>query len=284
MRLALALLLGIYPATAMAMPFLAIPIFVGTIFATTVGTALSIALTVAITVATTVIGQMEQKKAARKAKRRAAIQRENFLASLADRTITGVASESPHRYIYGQARVGSDVIALFTAGENDEFRYLVCIHAAHECEEIGEIWIDGEPLGPLDANGDVTEGKFFKTWTTEAFEDVPGEFIEIRGELYQKTILVTTVHETSQVTVKKHLGEPGQLADQMLIDELEPGDWKDTSTLDGFCYTVVKLNLEQAVFQNGLTRIEPLIKGRTLYDPREASTAWSENQALCKIN
>lgn len=76
-----------------------------------------------------------------------------YNASLKDRAATVIASESPHVYIYGRARVGSSVIAMFTSGSRDEYKHLVCVHAAHECDAFEEIYINGKALGTLDANG-----------------------------------------------------------------------------------------------------------------------------------
>ena len=59
-----------------------------------------------------------------------------------------------------------------------------------------------------------------------------------------------------------------------------PDKWKATATFGGFTYTVIRLDLRQAEFQNGLPDINVLMKGRKLYDPRTGLTAWSDNPAL----
>src|SRR5687768_7091955 len=94
-------------------------------------TAFQIAVTVAsisLTIGTTVFGAVQQKAAAKKAKRKAARAREDFLNSLQERTITRIATEAPHRYVYGKAKVGSDIVAMFPSGPNEEYKHLVCVH------------------------------------------------------------------------------------------------------------------------------------------------------------
>jgi hypothetical protein len=81
---------------------------------------------------------------------------------------------------------------------------------------------------------------------------------------------------TSQVRVRKHLGTPSDPADASLLAEC-PDKWKDTAVLRGFTYTVIRLDLRQAEFQNGLPDINVLMKGRRLYDPRIGLTQWSSN-------
>lgn len=143
------------------------------------GISLSTAFTVAsiaMTIGTTVFGAMAQKKAAKKAKRRAAAAREDFLNSLQERTVTRVATDAPHRYVYGKTKVGADIVAMLTSGPNDEYRHLVCVHAAGESESIDEVYINNKPLGTLDADGFVTSGDYYSTKTeniTETFATSP---------------------------------------------------------------------------------------------------------------
>jgi hypothetical protein len=144
-------------------PLLALPAFIAGLTLAEAATILSIA----ITVGTTVFGTVQQKAAAKKAKRQAARAREDFLNSLQERTITRVATDAPYRYVYGRAKVGSDIVAVISSGANDEYKHLVCLHAAHESEEFEEIYINNKPLGPLDAEGYVTTGDYFKSTTTE---------------------------------------------------------------------------------------------------------------------
>jgi hypothetical protein len=288
---------------------------------------------IAFTIGTTVFGAVTQKAAAKKAKRAAAKARQDFLNSLQDRTITRIATDAPHRYVYGKAKVGADVVAILASGSNDEYKHLVCVHAAHESESIDEVYINNKPLGPLDDEGYVTQGDYFSEATeniTETFPTSPftlqhtpssaikviaygrggignaAGIVPISGEVaYTRvgnTITVTGSlpagmpigfyftfdhysvtyqykNNTSQVRVKKHLGDPNDPADASLLAEC--GDkWKDTAVLRGFTYTVIRLDLRQAEFQGGLPDIAVLMKGKKLYDPRTGLTAYSTNPAL----
>ncbi|MBN9125707.1 MAG: hypothetical protein BGO99_13800 [Nitrosospira sp. 56-18] len=139
-------------------------------------TATQIAFTVAsiaLTIGTTVYGAVAQKAAAKKAKRQAARAREDFLNSLQDRTITRVATDAPQRYVYGKAKVGADVVAMLVSGSNEEFKHLVCVHAAGESESIDEVYINNKPLGLLDEDGFVTSGDYYSTATENITETFP---------------------------------------------------------------------------------------------------------------
>lgn len=261
------------------------------------------------------------EEAKRKAKEQEDAARRAYNASLKDRTATVISSEAPHVYVYGRARVGSAIVAMLTSGARDEYKHLVCIHASHECDAIEEVYIGGKALGTLDGNGDVTSGDYFKTTPTQASETLNGTFITlahtpISGTLRvfypdpspeaidpleavdytlsgaDLTLAVSSVYtinyswnlNQSFVRVKKHLGAAGDPADATLISEI-PDKWDTTKTLDGFCYTVVRLDLNFEDFQSGAPSIEVLMRGKKLHDVRDgaypADTAvWSQNPVL----
>lgn len=253
---------------------------------------------------------------AEQARKKAAEQREQARqahnAGLQDRTITRVATDAPHRTVYGRARVGSDIVGIFASGARDEYQWLVCVHAAHECDAIEEIYIAGKALGTLDGNGDVTGGDYFSTRTDHkqetktgisfdlSYTPVPGTLIITYplgdGYAYAPYTLagatvtldadhgaVTCAYQHTvtlpRVRVTKHLGTSTDPADAGLMAAV-PSKWFATSVLRGFCYTVVRLDLNQAEFQGGLPPVEVLLRGKKLYDPRDASTIWNQNVAL----
>jgi hypothetical protein len=65
-------------------------------------------------------------------------------------------------------------VAILTHGARDEFKHLVCVHAAHECDAIEEVYINGKSLGVLDVDGYVTTGDFFSDSTNSISETFTG--------------------------------------------------------------------------------------------------------------
>lgn len=258
--------------------------------------------------------QADQQRRQLEDQQRAA--RDSYNASLTDRTITSVSTEAPFVRVYGRARVGSAVVAILPSGARDEYQHIIAIHAAHECDGFEEIYIAKKPLGALDANGfamaspdystahDTFQENIGTTWTIHA-DYVPGSVVvklvtEVDNEsvisVYETPVAFSQVgnaitvspsakyrtyfkYKTSSVRVKKHLGVPGEAADATLIAEVG-SKWTLASKLSGFCYTYIRLDLNQREFQGGLPAIEVLLRGAKIYDPRNATTVWSQNPAL----
>lgn len=266
---------------------------------------------VAITVAMSVYGAQQARRA--DAARREA-QRAAYNAGLKDRLVTRVAADAPHRYVYGRVKVGADVVAILTSGDKDQYKHLVCVHAAHECDGFEEIYIAGKALGALDADGNVTSGDYTVTNTLSETEyktgasftlahvptnltitriyreselDVPYTLVGSTVTLAKNYGQVTCVYQyttiTPRVRVKKHLGTPTDPADDSLLAEC-PSLWNSAAVLRGFCYTVVRLDLGQPEFQGGIPDIQVLLRGKKLYDPRSGLTVWSENNTLVTMD
>ncbi len=331
MRLAVLILFLFLPLSAYAEPFsLSAVLFTVLGVSVTVGGAIT-AASIAITISTTVFGFVQSAAAKKKAKRRAARARADFLESLHDKKVTRIATEAPYRYVYGRDRVGANIVAIFVNGNIDQFQHVVCEFAAHESDEIEKVFVNKKDVGPLDGDGNVTEGDYFKitpqtaheefviqTHTlshqpTSSFEviaygidnivprDGPRPFsISVPYTLDGLDITVNWIPSFSQtltvyrityqweitkpfVRVKKHLGVAGEAADASLISEF-PDKWTVDSKLSGHTYIVVRLDVNEEDFQNGIPDIEVVLRGKKLFDPRTGLTEWSQNPALVRYD
>lgn len=293
--------------------------FVVTVAAAVIGgpAGWSLAARFALGVALAAYGEYKSEELKRQTEEQQRNAKQQYNNSLTDRTITNVAMESPFVTIYGRARVGSSVVAILPSGPRDEYQHIIAIHAAHECDAFEEIYIAKKALGTLDADGFAMNspdyGKTIATsqnYFTHSFtineKYVPGTVVVKQvigqpdsGPIEQEVtftqvgnVITPDTHATgwicyittynylySSVRVRKHLGVPGEAADAVLMAEC-PGKWGATSKLSDFCYTYIRLDLNQREFQGGLVGIEALLRGKKLLDPRSATTAWSDNPAL----
>ena len=306
MRLALALVLSLllYPISAFADPvFTPIAVYLGTTVAT-----VSLVVQIGFAVAMSVYGSSQARKAANDAAEKA---RNDYNAGLQSRTITRVSTEAPLRTIYGTARVGSDVVGIFSSGDKDQYKHIVCVHAAHECNAIIEVYVAGKALGALDGSGNVTSGDYV-SYTTNNINEVHtgldtwpqgtpfniantpvagsvtviargdggegGQDFSVPFTISGTSIVLSTMYAyitvsyrysvgTPRVRVQKHLGTASDPADATLLAEV-PSKWTSSAVLRGLCYTVIRLDLNQAEFQGGIPAIEVLVQGKKLYDPR----------------
>jgi hypothetical protein len=264
-------------------------------------------------------------QARRKAKSAAAAARRAYNASLTDRTITTLQATPPWRVVYGRAIVGGDIVAILTSDKTgtrdnggsytkpDALKHIVICLAAHQCQDVHEVMIDGIAIGALDGSGWATTGEFggkprtiyqertlaagaFATfdaaptvisagyqgahdtgWVDTSYSVVGNTVTNTAG--VSATISVKYTATFGTVRWEKHLGLPDQLASTYL-QSVVPAEWTANDRLRGLTYVVVTLDLEEARFQGGPPPLTFDVSGRLLLDTRTSTTAWGENSAL----
>ena len=95
--------------------------------------------------------------------------------------------------------------------------------------------------------------------------------------VYLDDVLSTDAKFTGLLTVTKHLGTPGEPADATLTADVPK--WTSACKLSNCAYLYVKLKYDRNAF-SGLPTITADVRGRTLYDPRDGQTRYSNNPAL----
>ena len=131
-----------------------------------------------------------------------------------------------------------------TTGTDNVQLHRVLAFAGHEIESFEQIYINDE-VATIDGSGNVTS---------------PSRY-------------------SGLVTIKEHLGTADQAADSSLVSAVS--GWTGDHRLRGIAYLYVKLTYDTDAFPNGVPEVSAVIKGKKVYDPRNATTAWSDNPALC---
>ena len=97
--------------------------------------------------------------------------------------------------------------------------------------------------------------------------------------VYINDVLSTDSRFSGVLDVYTHNGSTTQTADSNLVADV--ANWTTNHRLQGTAYVYAKMKYDQDAYSNGLPTITADIKGVKVYDPRTATTAWSDNPALC---
>lgn len=168
--------------------------------------------------------------------------------AIADSTATSTQNVrqavTTHKVVYGQRRVSGPIVYVGSSQQN-LYVHLIVVLASHRVEAIDEVWFNDEciPNDALDANGNVTSGKF-------------KDFARIR----------------------KVIGTSSQTADSLLVGEVP--EWTVNHRLRGRAYLYVRLKFSQDIYSSGIPNISAVVKGKRVYDPRDSLTKFTCNPAL----
>jgi hypothetical protein len=172
---------------------------------------------------------------------RALAPKPNLGAQLEGITQTTREPASPRQLIYGQVRVGGQVVFLSHSGDDNKYLHLAIAFATHEIESYEEIWFNDNRIWTL-------SGGFVDDWGT-------------------------------YVTIDRKFGTAGQAASTDLVNANVL--WTTDHKLSGIAYIAFRLEWNQDKFPQGVPNITAILKGRKVYDPRTSTTAYSRNPALC---
>lgn len=246
---------------------------------------------------------------ARKAKSRAADQ---YNAAQVDRMASISSSVAPRELVLGRVRKGGAVFFKASTGGYQKDLYLAIALAGHEIDAVETIYLNDTPV-TLDVDGFVTTAPYNATKTLSntvylagiTTHTLPSTYVPgtatvgiasgpeeawvnkpftIVGDLVTASEPNCSVsyqyqEQASNVQIFTHLGQPGQVVDAALLAAF-PAAWPSANVVDGVAYLVVKLTYSETSFPNGIPAITTVLRGAKVFDPRSATTAWSQNPAL----
>ena len=149
-----------------------------------------------------------------------------------------------HQIIYGKVRVGGAIVYDEATGTNNKYLHRIIAVSGHEINSFEDIYINDE-IATIDGSGNVTS---------------PSQY-------------------NGKVRINTHLGSPDQVADADLV--AESAKWTSAHRLRGIAYMYIRMEFDADAFPNGVPTFTATVKGKKVYNPATATTAWSDNPALC---
>lgn len=254
---------------------------------------------------------------ARKAQRK---MREQYNASQVDRMHNVVSTIGQRELVMGRVRKAGTIFAKASTGANKEKFCIAIALAGHEIDGVETVYFNDQPVtldgsgnvtsepymltrkgtaiepfatGPTVTLGHTPVGTVSATYTTGTGQDAVTTQLQV--SVVGTTATITTDGSTpytgdgsltyqyedqvSKAQVRIYLGTSTQNADPDLMT-LFPGDWTAMHYARGVAYLVCEFDYDETAFPSGIPSVSAVIRGAKLYDPRDASTAWSENPAL----
>ena len=176
-----------------------------------------------------------------------------------------------HQIVYGKTKIGGVVVFDHAHGTNNSYLSRIIAYAAHEIDAFEDIYIDNYKVTQLDSDGNVA-------FVREVDEN--GNLIGTADNRFSGYIKIRKVDG----------GHTASLDGQSLsIDSESFGDgkWTANHKLQGIAHLAIMFKYykpeaegDEEKYDNGLPSVTAIIRGKKVYDPRTATTAWSDNPAL----
>ena len=170
--------------------------------------------------------------------------------------ITIRSSDAPWQVIYGQARVGGIITFVQPMGD---WLHLIVTLSCHEIDSIAEMYVNEDKI--------VFGGSPDPRWATGG--------IRPNGtstDLYANRVFMA---------LNSGLESQGAIGDLVAISASQfPGMWTDDHAQRGLAHVYVILVYNNQAFPDGLPDLSFVINGKPVYDPRSATTYYTNNAAL----
>ncbi len=173
-------------------------------------------------------------------------------------TIKGASN--PRQIVYGETVVGGTLGYISTSGNDNHKLHMIIMLAGHEIQSLETLRVNGI---------DVTTTSSTVSGET-VFRATNGDFINTDNE--------NAFTSGSLLRYTFHNGASDQSADGLAVANLS--DITSNHRFRGIAYVYMEFIFDREAW-SGFPQITAKIKGKKVYDPRNSSTAWSANPALC---
>ena len=173
--------------------------------------------------------------------------------------------------IYGNRRVGAQVIYMDVNANNSQELYVVYALSVGECDEIlgRTIELDGNPLSDsarFRIGGYIGSDKISSGSGSLNTVSQNGDPVEVTAGGFG-----TDPTDRYMYVFNLHHGAASQTADPMLVASMS--NWTSAHRLDGVCYIAAHYNFDTRGMWKGIPQLTVQVRGKKVYDPRLDSTA-----------
>ncbi|MAV78683.1 MAG: hypothetical protein CMC22_00320 [Flavobacteriaceae bacterium] len=192
--------------------------------------------------------------------------------------------------IYGNRRVGTQIIYMDTNANDSRDLYVVYALAVGECEEIlgKTIELDGNPLtdsARFRDGGYIGSDKINSGSGSLNTVSQNGTGINAGAGGFG-----TSPTSKYRYVFNLHHGAATQTADPMLVASMS--NWTSAHKLNGVCYIAAHYGYDKEGIWSGVPQLTVQVKGKKVFDPRDAGQTfgtvstyeWSDNPALCFLD
>ena len=190
-------------------------------------------------------------------------------------TVNQKGSALHHQVVYGKTKIGGVIVFDHAHGTDNKYLSRIVAYAAHEIDAFEEIYIDNYKVTSLGSDGNVAEVREV---------DENGNVIGSADTRFSGFIKIRKIlggHTTSLD------GQSLSMPDGSGTANFGGGKWTANHKLQGIAHLAVMFKFDRPEeegdidrYQSGLPSVTALVRGKKLYDPRTATTAWSDNPAL----
>lgn len=152
-----------------------------------------------------------------------------FSAEAQGRTQVVRSNVQPRNIIYGRAMTSGPLIFAGSTdgvGKKNQYMHLVVVLADHECDDVEEVYLGEDAVGPLDSTGFAMDGKFVKKWGENKTwsSAVPNGVTQVTlntGDPFRRVITIRQYNDAGEFNITDYASAEGSA--EVTLRGLQPG-------------------------------------------------------------
>lgn len=170
------------------------------------------------------------------------------------------APTAPRQLIYGKCRVGGTIVHMETTGTDNYLLHAVVVLSGHEIESLESVRLNDVDIT---TSTSTINGSTVHTVTNSEFSNTENENkYDSNGRLVRFSF-----QDGSQTAADGYA-----VAQSSLVS---------TDKFLDCAFVYIQMVFDPEKFGGGMPNMSFVVKGKKVFDPRDSSTAWSDNPALC---
>ena len=171
----------------------------------------------------------------------------------------GRAPTAPRQIIYGECRVGGTIVHMETTGTDNNLFHVVVVLSGHEIQSLESVRLNDTTLTTTSS---TISGSTVFTATNSEFTNTENDNNFGSGRLVRFSF-----EDGSQTAANGYAVAQSSLA--------------STDKFLDCAYVYLQMVFDPEKFGGGMPNMSFVVKGKKVFDPRNSSTAYSDNPALC---
>ena len=157
------------------------------------------------------------------------------------------------KIIYGEVRIGGmQTIPPVTSGTEGRYLHFLLTLAGHECESITDVWFDRDQIATADIGAISGTDDDGLVGGSSKYADI--------------------------AWIRRYTGTASQTVDY-LLNQAFPTEFSSDFRGRGIAYAAFRLKYKEKVY-SGVPQVTATVRGKHCYDPRTATTVWTQNPAI----
>lgn len=196
--------------------------------------------------------------------------------------VNSTTATAPQEIVYGKVRKGGTIVYRESTGDKNQFLHTLIAVAGHEVNRMGKLNVGGTEYDTIYINDEIYQINSSGYVTDQKYDESSDAFVTNDKWGYNSS------DSTSKILIEYFTGADNQNIYTTLNALTDGPEWQNGGSGDdtnfkgqGIACMYIRTEYNEDIFVDGFPLFTTFVEGKKVYDPRNNTTSYSANAALC---